>query len=257
MNQFIQKFNQEAFKVGVLFFFLLQALSSHAQFSTDLNPHIQAEKPCQSIIYTALRKGYVSVKAEVQLIDGQLMASSSHTLEVSYLTPLFDRFRENDGHIYKDHSDMFYLFIKIKDNENRTRLALEQVLTNYQAMIAGSHWKTQANPVKVVLINPSPALIQSISEQASSLITLEGDYHSMDQRTSQYLMPITGVSYDHLDPKSLRATAKTLHRQGKKLRLYDVPNDQGLWKELIQSGVDFINVKQPSKGMLAQTNTNP
>lgn len=257
MNQFIQKINQEAFKGGVLFFFLLQALSSHAQFSTDLNPHIKAAEPCQSIVYTALRKGYVSVKAEVQLIDGELMASSSHTLEASYLTPLFDRYNENGGHIYKDHSDMFYLFIKIKDNENRTRMALEQVLTNYQAMIAGSHWKSQSNPVKVVLINPSPALVESISQQTSSLITLEGDYHNMDLGTSQYLMPITGVSYDHLDSKSLRATAKTLHRQGKKLRLYDVPNDHGLWQELIKSGVDFINVKQPKKEILAQTNTNP
>lgn len=256
MNQFIQLINQKALKGAVLFFLLLQLVPASAQFSADLNPHIKTAEPCQSIIYTALRKGYISVKAEVQLIDSQLMASSNHTLEASYLTPLFDRYQENDGRIYKDYSDMFYLFIEINGNENKAHLALEQVLTNYQTMIAGAQWKTQSNPVKVVLIDPSPALVKSIAQNPSSLITLEGDYYSIDQGTSQYLMPITGVSYDHLDLKSLRSTARALHRQGKKLRLYDVPDDQGLWKDLIKSGVDFINVKQPNKGLIAQTDTN-
>ena len=257
MNHFISKTIQEAIKGALLFMLTLSFLPASAQFSTDLNPHIKATEPCQSIVYTALRKGYVSVKAEVSLIDGQLMATPSHTLEASFLKPLFERYQANDGRIYKDHSELFYLFIEIKGAENATRMALEQVLTKYQAMIAGSRWKTQANPVKVVLIDPSPALVQSISQQASSLITLEGDYHHMDQGTSHYLMPITGVSYDQLDRKSLRATAKTLHRQGKKLRLYDVPMDHDLWKELIRSGVDFINAKQPKQGILAQTDTNP
>lgn len=192
------------------------------------------------------------VKAEVRLINDELMATPDHTLEASYLTPLFKRYQENDGKIYKDHSGLFYLFIEIKGNENKTRLALEKVLTKYQAMIAGSQWKTQASPLKVVLIDPSPALVQSISQQASSLVTLEGDFYNIEQGTSHMLMPVAGLSYDQLDRKSLRATAKTLHRQGKKLRLYDVPEDHDLWNELIKSGVDFINVKKP-KAILAQT----
>lgn len=254
MTRFFQKFHQAAFKAAALFFLLLQFLSSSAQFSTDLNSHIKAEEPSQSIVYTALRKGYVSVKAEVRLINGELMATPNHTLEESYLTPLFERYRENDGRIYKDHSSLFYLFIAIKGNENMTRLALEKVLTKYQAMIASSKWKTQARPVKVVLIDPSPALVQSISNQSSSLITIEGDYHNIQQGTSHLIMPVTGVNYDHLDHKSIRATAKALHRQGKKLRLYDVPEDHDLWQELIKSGVDFINVKKP-KAILAQTDS--
>ncbi len=254
MTRFFQSPNHAAFKGAILFLLLLQFLPSSAQFSTDLNPHIKAGEPSQSIVYTALRKGYVSVKAEVRLVDGKLMATPDHTLEASYLTPLFERYQENDGRIYKDHSGLFYLFIEIKGNENMTRLALEKLLVNYQGMIAGSQWKTQASPVKVVLIDPSPALVQSISKQGSSLITLEGDYYNIEKGTSHLLMPVTGVSYDHLDRKSLRATAKTLHRQGKKLRLYNVPEDHGLWQELIKSGVDFINVKQPT-AILAKTNS--
>ncbi len=254
MTFFIQKSGQEVFKGLLLLFLLLLILPVSAQFLTDLNPHIKSEEPAQSIIYTALRKGYVSVKAEVRLVDGKLMTSHDHTLETSYLTPLFQRYQQNEGSIYKDHSELFYLFIAINGNENKTRLALEQLLSEYQAMIADSRWNTQANPVKVVLIDPSPALVQSISQQASSLITLEGDYYNMDHGTSQFLMPVTGISYDHLDRKTLRSTAKTLHRQGKRLRLYDVPEDQALWTELIKSGVDFINVKQP-KEILAQTDS--
>lgn len=254
MTLCIQKSARKTLKGLVLLLLFLQTLSTSAQFSTDLNPHIKTEEPSESILYMALRKGYVSVKAEVQLINDELMTSHEHSLESSYLTPLFNRFQENDGSIYKDHPGFFYLFIAIKGNENKTRLALEQVLTKYQEMIADSRWKTQANPVKVVLTDPSPALVQSISQQASSLITLEGDYYNMDQGTSHFLMPVTGISYDHLDRKTLRSTAKTLHRQGKKLRLYDVPEDQALWQELIKMGVDFINVKQ-SKEILAQTNS--
>lgn len=254
MTLCIQKSAREILK-GLVFLFLLhQVLPSSAQFSTDLNPHIKTVEPSHSIIFTALRKGYVSVKAEVTLINGKLMTPHDQTLEASYLTPLFQRYEENGGSIYKDQPGLFYLFIAIKGNENKTRQALEQVLTKYQAMIADSRWKTQANPVKVVLIDPSPALVQSISQQASSLITLEGDYYNIDQGTSHFLMPVTGISYDHLDRKTLRSTAKTLHRQGKKLRLYNVPQDQALWGELIKSGVDFINVKQ-SEEILAQTDS--
>lgn len=252
MTKFFQQSNHAPLKAAVLFFLSLQFLPSSAQFSADLNPHIKADEPSQSIVYTALRKGYVSVKAEVRLVDGILMATPNHTLEASYLTPLYERYQENEGSIYKDHSGLFYLFIEIKGNENKTRMALEKVLTKYQAMIASSQWKTQASPLKVVLIDPSPALVQNISQQTSSLITLEGDYYTIEQGTSYMLMPVAGVSYDRLDRKSLRATAKTLHRQGKKLRLYDVPEDHDLWNELIKAGVDFINVKKP-KAILAQT----
>ena len=223
---------------------LLHVYASSAQITTDLNPHIKTEDPTETILYTALKKGFVSIMAEVQLVEGELRTGDDQSFEDLYLRPLYDRIQKNNGRIYQDHIGHFYLFIQIEGDEMHTLNALEKTLNAYGGMIAGFKWNSQSNPLKVVLIGATPELASQIMNQASSLITLEGDYFHLDQTISYTKMPVVGLNYDNLDHESLRRTAKRLHRKRKKLRVYNVPHDEGLWKSLIDSGTDFINSKK-------------
>lgn len=252
MTRLLNTITTGTMKATALLWLLLQAVPSTGQVSKDLNRHIKTNEPTEAIVYTALKKGYVSLKAEIQLINGELKALDNQSFEDFYLKPLSDRCAEKGGRVYEGYSGLFYLFIKIKGNEPTTLEALEETLIPYADLIAGFKWNQQRNPLKVVLIDSSPALAEEINAKTSSLISLEGDYSFSDQGVHHLKMPVVGLNYEVMDAESLRTAVKTLHRQGKKLRLYNVPRDQRLWKSLMHSGVDFINTKK-SQAILAKT----
>ncbi|MCR9249381.1 MAG: hypothetical protein NXI20_03125 [bacterium] len=245
----------EKLKVVGFLCMLLTVFSTSAQVSTDLNPHIKATDPTETIVYTALKKGYVSIKAEVQLMDGKLWSLNGQSFEDVFLKPLLERTEQNNGRIYQDNnSDLFYLFIRIIGDERRALAELEKTLSNYEQMISGFDKNNQRNPLKVVLINTSPVLAEEILSRSSSLISLEGDYAHLDQSSHYTKMPVVGLNYDNLDFESLDEVVKTIHSNGKKLRLYNVPHDEAVWKSLITSGTDFINSKIKSQTFLTDTN---
>lgn len=244
MTRHFKYTKSDTFKTTAFLWMFIHVFGSFAQISTDLNLHIKTDDPTQKIVYTALKKGFISLKAEVQLVDGELKVLNDQRFEDVYLKPLLDRYQEHNGRIYQEYLELFYLFVQINGDENETMKVLDKTLATYEQMIAGFERSEQQNPLKVVLISASPKLAQGIMNRESSLISLEGDYSHLDQRIHFRKMPVIGLNFDNLDLEKLSGKAKSVHRKGKKLRLYNVPRDQALWESLIQSGVDFINCNE-------------
>lgn len=237
--------------IGLLWFGLL-AYASSAQTITDVNHHILSDDPTETIVYTALKKGIVSVKAEIRLINGELRCPNYQKFEDLYLKPLYDRYQKLNGRIYQDYSGLFYLFIELNGVQNGTLKALNEKLLSYQEMIAGFDWSSQGKPLKVVLIGAPDELATEILNQESSLISLEGDHRHVDQSFPNAKMPVVGLNYDNLDRENLKLMVRKLHRKRKKMRLYNVPQDQMLWASLIDLGADFVNSKK-TPALLSQT----
>lgn len=244
MTRRFKRTKTAAFRIIGFLSMFLTVYASSAQISSDMNPHIKTDDPTETILYTALKKGFVSIKADVHLVDGELKTMGDQSFENLYLRPLSDRIQENNGSIYQDYSGLFYLFIQLIGDEKRSLNALEKTLEAYRGMIAGFKWNKQSNPVKVILINASSELASEIMNKESSLISLEGDYSNLDEPVRYTKMPVVALNYDNLDRNSLSKTAKRLHRKGKKLRLYNVPHDRALWESLMASGTDFINSRR-------------
>lgn len=247
MTRCLNSTKLDTLKIAGFLWMFLQFFASSAQISTDLNLHIKTDDPTEKIVYTALKKGFVSIKAEVQLVDGELKVLNNQRFEDVYLRPLLNRYQAYGGSIYQDYFELFYLFIQIKGDEYQTVKVLDQTLATYEEMIAGFEGTRHRSPLKVVLIDASPQLANEIMNKESSLISLEGDYPHLDQTVHFSRMPVVGLNFDNLDREKILKTARRLHRKGKKLRLYNVPSDQVLWESLIHSGADFIssNGSQP------------
>jgi len=45
----------------------------------------------------------------------------------------------------------------------------------------------------------------------------------------------------------LKDVIRKTHEQGKKIRVFNCPEDENIWDVLVSAGVDFINNSNPSK----------
>ena len=108
-------------------------------------PHVQAHahndyehtKP----LWNALESGFISVEADVYLIDGKLKVSHERpkpvaaTLEQLYLSPLDSLLKRNKDRVYPDYPGTFYLMIDSKTEAESTYRAIQNAVANYESLL--------------------------------------------------------------------------------------------------------------------------
>jgi hypothetical protein len=238
--------------------FLLLLLPSLC-FSQQNFPHLQAhahnDYEHEHPLKDALRSGFNSVEADVHLFNNKLLAghdsvtAASPSLEVLYLAPLDSILKANGGNIYAGHDAApFYLMIDIKTEAEPSYQALRAVLKKYPSLLCKTD---DACAVKIFLSGNRPVL--TMLKESYNGMALDGRPGDVGKKYSPQRMPVISDSYKNWsawngvsapgkdDLLKIRTLAQSVHAEGKKLRLWAIPDNALAWKALMDAGVDLIN----------------
>lgn len=237
---------------SVLFCFFFSASFSQGKF-----PHTQAHshndyeqaKP----LWDALQNGFISIEADVHLVEEELLVShgppkkDAPTLSNLYLAPIDSLLALHGGKIYPDYSGSLYLMIDCKTEAVSTYRALQKEITRYKSLMCHSI----DCPVKI-FISGNRARDAMIKSGYQGL-ALDGRPDDLGKGIAPELIPVISDHYSNWsawkgkadaqpeDLARIRELAERVHAEGKKLRLWAIPDNEKAWKALLEAGVDFIN----------------
>ena len=199
--------------------------------------------------WTAYQHGFGSIEADIFLVRGELIVAHDtqelkqhHTLDQYYLQPVLSSIRKNGGYIYADSTRQLQLLIDIKTDSIGTLNALIQLLNRYPVLINTSSvkWVISGNRPSPELFSAYPAYIwfdaelqKEYSAAAWSRIAMLSDNFARYSRWK-------GVG--KLPEKELLLSViKGARQHNIPARLWNAPDNEEAWKELMGLQVDFLN----------------
>jgi hypothetical protein len=205
-------------------------------------------------LFEALNHGFVSVEADVHLLQGELRVGHSpeeaigdRTLKKLYLDPLKERAAAKDA-------APVMLVIDIKSESKATYAALKELLANYREILTSYHDnQVEARAVTVILTGGFPRA--TIEAEKTRWVALDGGLEDLDATPSPSadLVPRVQANWrDHFKwrgqgdmPERERAKLKAMtaeaHAQHRQIRFWNLPDRLSVWRELLADGVDLIN----------------
>ena len=232
----------------------------HAHSHNDYNRNIPLED--------ALQHGFTSIEWDILLLNGKLYvghdvpeSKKGHglpKLKDQFLEPLFNHFQKNNGFIYPGYEEPFYVWIDVKIKKNSSYKKLNKLLKPYRTML--SHYKKgKLVPGKVTIIISGDRAIPKILKDKNRMVVLDGRQDDLIMQYPPDLMPFVSMSMwkicrtDTLgllpptEIEKLQTFVKSVHAQGKKVRLWATPEREEVWQQLLNCGVDLLNTDHLSK----------
>jgi hypothetical protein len=206
----------------------------------------------------ALALGYRSVEADIWLHDGELRVSHrgiffAGTLRELYLDPLQARV-DRLGSVHGD-GEPFLLWLDLKSGELELVLELRRVLARYPMLTRMDGGKMKRVAVTVILTGDENAKRAYTSGIGAHYACRDSNELLLGQKRDPlhlwYALSWTDwFSWDgngHIPSEErnrLRALADAVHRQGRRLRLYGLPEAEGVWREALEAGVDLLSTDE-------------
>jgi len=209
-------------------------------------------------LFDALDRGFCSVEADIWLTpEGVLVAHDrkdlrpGRTLEALYLDPLRERIQASGGRVYRG-GPAFYLLIDVKTDANETYAALDKVLARYADVLTVCR-EGKVSPKAVTVILSGNRASDVIAKQPVRYVGIDGRPENLDSKEPAELFPWISANWTLLfkwngdgpipaaDKEKLAQMVRRTHEQGRKLRFWATPEKMAVWKELLATGVDFIN----------------
>lgn len=212
-------------------------------------------------LHDALSHGFTSIEVDIHLIQGELFVSHlrplfpkpERTLEKLYLKPLFEAFLQSDGRFFPQSDRPIYLMIDIKSNKNRTYEKLKKVLKPYEEMLTS--WENNnefTSAVSIILSGNRP--IEKVMNEDQRWVQIDGRIRDLEKGYPIELMPMISDRFSRVcgwqifskkpkpeKLKRLHEVAERVHAEGKKFRLWKSPENELVWKTMMDKGVDIIN----------------
>ena len=248
----------------IIFLTILATVAEGAD-GNSVRPLVQAhahnDYDHQRPLLDALDQGFCSVEADVWLVEGQLLVAhdlkdtrSGRTLEALYLDPLRARIKQNEGRVFKGGPSLT-LLVDVKSDATNTYLALRASLRRYEEMLTRFHPdKTESNAVTVILSgNRAKALMKG--EQVR-LAAYDGRLADLAGGESRHFIPLISDNWSlhfkwrargGIDPlpdedqQKLKRIVEQVHREGRRIRFWGMPDSPVVWRTLANAGVDLIN----------------
>ena len=246
--------------IYMLFVVLVLLFSSCSQKIEVIQGHAHNDYENENPLFDAIENGFISVEADVHLIDDNLYVShdnpkeldSALTLESLYLAPLKEHILKNNGFVYPNNSANIYLMIDFKSSAKESYARLKNILANYVSIISVIEKGIEKKgPVKIFVSGNRP--IDDILIDDPQFVGIDGRPNDLDKNISHLIMPVISDKYSNFlswdgygkisesEKANLNKLAQKTHEQNKKLRLWGSPDNINVWKLLLENGVDLIN----------------
>jgi Glycerophosphoryl diester phosphodiesterase family len=240
----------------ILFFLCCSSLVFSQGNFPHPNAHAHNDYEHAQPLWNALAVGFISVEADVHLVDGKLLIShgkpqpGAPTLQQLYLAPLDSLLSLHGDKIYPDYSGTFYLMIDCKTDAERTYRAIQNEVLRYKRLLCSSSYC----PVKIFISGNRAT--DTMMKEGYRGIAMDGRPGDLGKGIPVELMPVISDHYSNwsswkgktnVQPDEIaqiRELAQRVHAEGKKLRLWAIPDNELAWAALLNVGVDFINTDQ-------------
>ncbi|HTP26269.1 MAG TPA: hypothetical protein VMK12_11485 [Anaeromyxobacteraceae bacterium] len=206
-------------------------------------------------LFDALRAGFESVEADVWVKGGEIVVShlpffNRGRLEDLYLRPLQERV-DRMGSVHGDGRP-FYLWIDIKESTPELTDALFLLLERYKMFTVFTDEEVVPGPVVAVLTGDEAAKARYADGHHVRRACRDSNRFRLfdpaaDRRWTWYALPWGEVvSWDGSGPgltvamSALRALVLEVHRLGRRIRLYGVPEKAEAWAAAVRAGVDQV-----------------
>jgi len=211
-------------------------------------------------LWNALQHGFMSVEADVWLLNGKLYVKhfkpknleKTPTLDSLYLQPLSSIISKRKGRIYPENQHPFYLMIDIKHEGIATYDALKKICEPYLSILKGEN-----PPLKIFLSGARP--IEQMLADKNLYMGIDGRPDDLGKGYSASVMPVISQRYakivkwkgkSPISPEEfqvLKNLADACHKEGKKLRLWASPETELAWETLLDAGIDLLNTDMLEK----------
>ena len=222
--------------------------------------HAHNDYEHENPLFDALNHGFMSVEADVWLINGELYVSHNRPGNLSktpvlkdlYLEPLAQRISQQQGWVYAGYPHSFSLMIDLKNEGENTYRRLKEELSDFEYLLKAR--RNQAPPIMIFLSGDRP--ISTVQNDPSRLLGIDGRPDDLGKGFDAAFMPVVSQRYGKIltwngkgeipekELKKLQDLVEKTHAEGKKLRLWASPETEACWEVLLKAGVDMINTDE-------------
>jgi hypothetical protein len=248
-------------KVVLSGLFILISFAAPAQNQPLTNAFAHNDYWHKRPLFDALDNGFTHIEADVYLHNGTLVVAhflpsltSKGTLEQLYLNPLADCIKQNSKLICAGYP--ITLMIDVKSEAESTYLALQQLLQKYKPLLTSyQNGVVTQRQITIVLSGNKPYKL--LASQPYRLAFIDEDLRRVKRDTiTNNVYRMASCRYSHLltwdgrgkiplkQRERLCSFVKAAHLYGEEVRLWASPENQAVWKELLNCGVDLINTDQ-------------
>jgi hypothetical protein len=211
----------------------------------------------QRPLFDALERGFVSIEADVFLVDGELLVGHyahelkpERSLELLYLAPLRKHIESNDGRVFAG-DERLTLLVDVKTDGPAAYAALDKLLEKYDNVLSTRlDGKPRPGPLQVIVTGNRP--IKAIAADGSRRVAVDGRLADLQRKSPQELFPLVSESWtSHFkwrgvgpmptdERARLRQIAEQVLEKNSVLRFWATPDAPAVWSELQAAGVDVI-----------------
>ncbi|MCF8358786.1 MAG: hypothetical protein K9H26_08520 [Prolixibacteraceae bacterium] len=248
-------------------FMLFLGINGMSQENIIPNLVLTQEFESEKDIWPTFTQGVVHYQAHIMYIYGEIYVtrhmpdSANHTMPTfssSYLLPIYSQYKKNRGKIHENYDDEMYLFIDIKFDPKKTYKKLWEQLSPYHEMLTyrrGPQW--HEGKLKIVFVGNAP--MRTFQQERICFATAQGTIEDLERNFDNKVMPLIGIDFEEdiawngvgkmpFDEfMKFKEVIRKSHEQGKKIRVYNCPEDENVWDVMLTSGVDFISAPNPAK----------
>lgn len=251
-----------------LFIFIYLSFSSfvHAQTPLLLNGHAHNDYLHKRPLLDALDNGFFSVEADIFYRDGNFIVAhiktgirKKNTLERLYLEPLRQHVQANNGRVYPNAPCEFELMLDLKGGWSSAQIdSLERLAQRYAEMFTVfENGNKRTGAVKIVLSGGNGNY--DARNKNPRYFSLDGGVGDFNSPLDSTLICRTSASYKNhfkwrgrgempeAERQLLRKYVADAHSTGRKIRFWAAGNREKVWKELMDAGVDWVNVDKLDK----------
>jgi glycerophosphoryl diester phosphodiesterase len=234
----------------ILIITCLLTTSVFAQVKPLVNAHAHNDYEHEHPLKDALSFGFTSVEADVYLIDNVLYVSHDYpkelkgiTLKALYLDPLQQIMKANGNKVYPDDNGVFYLMIDLKSDGETTYQKLHEEIAKYPEFINNPKFKIYLSGKDLLYTLKSPGRILAVDGRPKDI----GHGYTQDEMpvVSESFVNITGWNTkDTITDAQWKKVADfiaAVHQDGKKCRIWGIPDQEPVWKKMLDYKMDFIN----------------
>jgi hypothetical protein len=208
----------------------------------------------------ALDHGFCSIEADVWVSNADLLVAHTiveirpgRTLESLYLKPLAERVAQRNGWVY-DPGRSITLLIDFKSNGKATYPVLARQLKEYRELFEprdAGNGRPAVPPVLAVISGDRP--VEQIAADANRLCSVDGRLSDLKSRPNVGLIPLISDAWStqftwqgagpipEAERQTLRRLVDETHASGRRLRFWGAPDNEAVWSELYDAGVDLLN----------------
>jgi hypothetical protein len=218
-------------------------------------------------IWPTFTQGVVHYEAQIMYIYGevyvtsQMPDSANHTMPTfrsSYLLPIYSQYKKNGGKVHENFDDEMYLFLDIKYDAKKTCQKLWEELSPYNEILTyriGPQW--HEGKLKIVVFGNAP--LHVLQQERISFAAIQGTIDDIVKNYDSKLMPVIGINFEKdinwngvgkmpFDEfMKTKDIIRKAHEQGKKIRVFNCPEEENIWDVMLTTGVDFINTSSAAK----------